>query len=94
MSDEITRQEFNNSIGRLHEEVKSINNCTIQIKADAKYMKESTQQMHQIIFGNSRPGLITKVSNIFTILKIHFWLIGLIVIGLLSTAWFVIRKGV
>jgi len=92
MGDDITRKEFNSSIGRLHEEVKQISDCSLSVKKDAEYMKDAAEKMHQVLFGNGRPGLITKVSNIFTILALHRWLMCAMVLGLLTTAFFIIRK--
>lgn len=91
-ADEITRKEFNNSIGRLHEEVKQIRDCSLSVKKDAEYMKDAAEKMHQVLFGNGQAGLITKVSNLFTILKMHQGIMLIILGGLLTTAYFVIRK--
>lgn len=92
MADEVTKQEFNASIGRLHEKVNAIKTDTALIQQSAKDMKESTDNICRIINGNGKDGLATKVSNIFTILKIHWGIMFVILSGLLTTAFFVIRK--
>jgi len=87
MEDLMKRQECNQSMQRVHERVDTIFQDVAEIKICAKIIKESVQDMHKVIFGNSREGLITKISNIFVTLKIHFWLISIIIIGLFGLAW-------
>ena len=88
---EVTREEFSATVGRLHEKVNAIKTDTALIQQSASHIKESTDNICNALYGNGKDGLITKVSNLFTILKIHWGVMVVILSGLLTTAFFVIR---
>jgi len=94
MPEEVTRQEFTESMRRIHTRIDCINASSIRMEESSKRIEISVDKVCKEMDGNGRDGIKTKVSNIFTVLKIHFWLLSLVFVGLLGIAYFVIRKGI
>ena len=71
MPDEITRQEYNQSLERIHTRIDDIQKTAIQIETSAKHIEESVKDMHKVIFGDGRNGLIAKVTKLFERVSLH-----------------------
>ena len=66
MPDQITREEFNSSVGRLHEETKKISSSVIRIEESTKHSESFMKDIHKLLYGNGSDGFITKVDRKFT----------------------------
>lgn len=93
MPEYVERSEFNQSLNRIHTRVDEIAKVGIQIETSAKIMEKSVSDMHTIIYGNGgKKGLKEKFSAIISAINIQWYLLGLVIAGLIGTAWIVIRK--
>lgn len=81
MADEVTRQECNQSMQRLHERVDEISKCSIEVKTSAKNIESMVKDIHTCLYGDGRDGLITKVSNLWQKVSGIFWLGGVVLIA-------------
>jgi len=91
MADEFSQNRCNESMSRLHSRVDEIRESSIRTEESAKKIGEYVKDIHKSMYGNGKDGLITKVSNLFTMLKVHWGFIWLIVGGILTLAFFIIR---
>ena len=71
MSEPITREEYNDSIGRIHEKVNKISECVIEIATCSKMVKEDVRDMHKVIHGNGDNGLTNKITKLFERVSLH-----------------------
>ena len=94
--DFIKREEYNDSIGRLHDKQndfiqKSIEQST-RIETSVKHQEGLVDKMHGVIYGNGKEGLLSKVSNLFTRVAVNRWLLGIILVCVITTAFLAIRN--
>jgi len=68
---EITREEYQTTMARLHERVDKIAETGIKIETYAKLMKESVDKICTCLYGNSENGLIQKVTKLFERVNLH-----------------------
>lgn len=89
MGDEfVPRKEYTEGQGRVHKRIDDINLSSVRIDESTKRQEEMVKEMHTIVYGNGgRDGLMTKVSNIFKTLQIHWFILSVILLGLISLSW-------
>ena len=91
MTEPITREEFNTSIGRIHEEVKGLTKTSIQIETSTKQIKESVDKMFTCVFGNGQDGLTGKITKLFERVSLHTKLVMLIIGSIIGLAFCLFR---
>ena len=92
MEDYITRTEHNRGIDRLHNRIDPINDSSIRMEESSKRIEDMVKSMHTLMYGNSKEGLIVKVSNLLVRVRTNRWLISVFLVSMLATAGFVIRN--
>ena len=85
MGDEVTRQECNQSMERIHTRVDEISKCSTEVKVSVKNMENIMTDIHKVMYGNGKDGLVTKVSNLWQKVSGIFWLGGVIVVAVIGT---------
>lgn len=65
MSEPITREEYNASIGRIHDKVEEIKTSVIRTEESVKHSESFMKDMHKLLYGNGGDGWITKVDKKF-----------------------------
>ena len=85
-TDYIERPEFNESIGRIHDRVEDIKERTIRIEESSERIEKFGDRIDKLMFGNGRPGLIERVGKLFAHIKTQYFLIGTILIAIISGA--------
>ena len=63
MEDFIKREEYNASIGRIHDKVNEIKESVIRNEEVSRHIETFTQQMHKVVYGNGQDGILTKVKD-------------------------------
>lgn len=86
----VTREECSSSMGRIHDRIDGIDKSVARQEVIVERIEGSVNKMHEVMFGNGREGIITKVSNLLK----DRWIIRAIVLSILGLAFFIIRKGV
>lgn len=82
----ITREEYNQSLERLHSRIDNIDKTTTRIEISAQSIKESVDKMFNCIYGtNGKDGLITKVSNLWQKVSGIYWLGSVIIIAFIGS---------
>ena len=92
MDEKISRQEFNESLARIHDKVDSISKSTIVIETSAKAITAAIDKMFICIYGNGQPGLVAKITQLFERISLHTKLIFGITGALLTMAFFVLQS--
>ena len=92
MSD-ITREEYNQSLGRIHDKVDVISEKTTQIETSAKMMQVSVEKICGCVYGNGKNGIISRITQLFERVSLHTKLIMLIMFSILGIAFFIIQQG-
>ena len=65
MAEPITREEYNASIGRIHDKVEEIKTSVIRSEESIKHTEGFVKDMHKLLYGNGGDGWITKVDRKF-----------------------------
>jgi hypothetical protein len=83
----IKREEYQQSMARLHERLDGIATNTTKIEVAAEYISKSVDRMHEAIFGNGKPGALQRITQVWTKISIQWWLIGglMACIGVMAT---------
>jgi len=89
---EITREEFNQSLNRIHSRIDEISKTGTQIETSAKLMKESVDKMCDCVYGNGKSGLMSRVTALFERVSLQTKLIMGIILSILGMAFFIIRE--
>ena len=63
MEDYIKREEYNASIGRIHDKVNEIKESVVRNEEVSRHIETFTQQMHKVVYGNGQDGIIAKVKD-------------------------------
>ena len=63
MEDYIKREEYNASIGRIHDKVNEIKESVVRNEEISRHIETFTQQMHKVVYGNGQDGILTKVKD-------------------------------
>ena len=63
MEDYIKREEYNSSIGRIHDKVNEIKESVVRNEEVSRHIETFTQQMHKVVYGNGQDGIIAKVKD-------------------------------
>ena len=61
---------------RVHDKVDSIANDVAQIKVYAQFIKESSDKIHEAVFGNGKPGALQRITQVWTKITVQWWLIA------------------
>jgi len=89
--DFVQKTDHEHSISRVHDRIDKMVESSIRMEESSKRIEKFSADMHSIIYGNGKPGLITQVSNLFTVLKVHKALMLMIVSGILGIAFWIMR---
>ena len=84
----VTRPEYNESIARVHEEIKKIHDSQLLMGKDVKLVVKFGEDMHRLLYGNGRDGFIGNVSKKFTQLFERIGLHSKILVGTFLTGIF------
>ncbi len=87
MAEPITREEFNQSLGRIHDKIDAIGTTSTEIKVSAQMMKESVDKICNCIYGNGKEGLNSKITKLFERISLHTKLITFVVLSILGIAF-------
>ena len=94
----IERQEFMDSQQRLHTRIDEINKAAISVEKSVgliamsvNVIKESSDKVHEVVFGNGKPGLGTRLFNALFQIKLQWVLLAFISFSILGSAFFIIR---
>ena len=88
--DFVGREEFGRSLERIHTRVDEISKSSTSTEISARYIAESVKAMHEIVFGNGKPGILTRVATVCTRVCMQWWVLGIIIVccgGLLFLMW-------
>ena len=88
---EVSREEYNKGQERTHIRIDKINDSSIGIEKSVQHIEVMITKMHDLVYGNGRDGLVTRIGKAFTQLSIHFSLIMLCLGGILTIAYFAMR---
>ena len=61
--DFIKREEYNASIGRIHDKVNEIKESVVRSEESSRHIENFTQQIHKVVYGNGQDGILTKVKD-------------------------------
>jgi len=89
----ISREEFNQSLARIHDKVDIISKTAIQIETASKITQDSVEKICDCVYGNGRGGLTSKITQLFERISLHTKLIMAIILSILGIAFFIIREG-
>ena len=84
----ITREEHQGSMGHIHDRVDNIGKSVASQEVIVERIEKSIDKLHQVMFGNGRDGIITKVSNLIR----DRWIIRIVILSIISMAFFIIRN--
>jgi len=90
----ISREEFNQSLARIHDKVDNIAKTTIQIETSAKMVQTSVEKICECVYGNSKGGLTSKITQLFERVSLHTKLIMGIFFSILGIAFYIIRNSI
>lgn len=90
--DFIKREEFNQTVGRIHDKVDNISKISIQIETSAKMVQTSVEKICECVYGNGKEGITQKLTRLFERVSLHTKLIMGIVFSILGIAFYVIRN--
>ena len=95
----ITREEFMDSQQRLHQRVDDITKASANIDKSVGIILNSINSIenacnktHEVLFGNGKPGMITRLANAFVHIKLQYALVFLCVSGIIGAAIFIVRN--
>jgi len=89
---EITREEYNESIGRIHEKVNLIATDTKIIAKSAERLDKFSEDIHRVIYGNGKTGLSQMITTLFERVSLHTKLVLGMITAILGLAFFIIRS--
>lgn len=88
----ITRPEFNETIGRIHDKIDAIAKTAIQIESSAKTVEKIVEKMGECVYGNGREGITQKLTRLFERVGLHTKLITAIFLSIMGIAFFIIQQ--
>ena len=65
MPEPITREEYNASIGRIHDKVELMKDSVIRTEESVKHSESFMKDIHKVLYGNGGDGWLTKVDKKF-----------------------------
>lgn len=71
MSEPITREECQTSMGRLHQRVDEIKESTIRMEESSKRLEKYGEDMHRLIYGNGQNGMSNRITKLFERVSLH-----------------------
>jgi len=89
--DFVQKTDHEHAIARVHDRIDKMVASSIRMEESSKRIEKFAADMHAIVYGNGKPGLITQVSNLFTVLKVHKAIMLMIVSGILGIAFWIMR---
>jgi hypothetical protein len=88
---EVTRAEHTQAMDRLHQRIDKINESSIRIEESSKRTEKFVSEMHKLLYGNGRDGLITKVANLIECTRVNRRLIFMVLGIFFGIAAFAMR---
>jgi hypothetical protein len=79
-------------MSRIHDRIDIIEKTAVQIETSAKMMEKSVEKICLLVYGNGKDGIMGKIVRNDTRVNIQWWLLGLLIAGLLGTCWVVIKQ--
>jgi hypothetical protein len=93
MAEFVERDEFTQSLERVHTRIDKIAETGIKIETAAEMMEKSVNDMHTIIYGREgKDGMVSKVYGVYARINIQWWLLSTIILGLFGTAWIIMQN--
>jgi len=92
MEEGISREEYTHGQERIHERIDSMDKTTTRIEISAQLMKESVDKMCDCVYGNSKDGLLSKITKLFERVSLHTKLIMSIMFSILAIAFYIIKQ--
>lgn len=92
MVEPITREEFSQTVGRIHDKVDAIKQTTIQIETSTKIVEKSVEKICDCVYGNGKTGLSQKIVQLFERISLHTKLIMGILFSIVGMAFYIIRQ--
>jgi len=84
--DFIKREEYNASIGRIHDKVNEIKESVVRNEESSKHIEIFTQQIHKVVYGNGQDGIIAKVKDACGMARGNRTLIILVLVAIIGGA--------
>jgi len=91
MSEPIQREEFNQSIQRVHDRIDKVESTTARIEVSASNIEKAADKLYATMFGNGKDGVIAKLAALSTRIKLHEGLLFFILMSIVGGACFVVR---
>jgi len=82
----IQREEYNASIGRIHDKVDEIKESVVRSEESSKHIERLTQQMHKVVYGNGEDGILAKVKDACGMARGNRTLILLVLVAIVGGA--------
>ena len=79
-------------MNRVHIRIDEIKESSIRIEESSKRIEQFVNDIHKVIYGNGRNGLIIKLNNAITKVNLNRWLLGIMILGLFSIVFFVLQN--
>ena len=90
--DFIKREEYQNTMERLHQRVDKISETGIKIETSVNLMKESVDKMCECVYGNGKSGLTQKITQLFERISLHTKLLTAVILSVLGMAFCIIQN--
>ena len=90
--DYISRPEFRDTTEKLFGVVNRVEKTTEKTAGVVEGMAKTVDKMFNVVYGNGKPGLVTQISNLFTMVNLDRWLLRALVLSLLSLIFFIVRQ--
>lgn len=87
----VQRAEYNESIGRIHDKVNNIDKAVARIEVCTDLMSKNTDKIYNVVFGNAKDGLVTKISKMWDTMNKQWFAIVAGMSVIIGTAVFIIR---
>ena len=71
MPEQVTREECQISMARLHQRVDEIRESTIRMEESSKRLEKYGDDMHKLIYGNGQNGMANKITKLFERVSLH-----------------------
>lgn len=86
MADEFSKDECQKAMERIHSRIDTISNSAIEIKTNVVHMRDIVDKLYNIIYGNGKDGLATKISRNADAHKVNFLIIRILITAILGSA--------
>lgn len=93
MPEPITRPEFNEAIGRIHDKIDSIAKTGIQIEVSANLMRVAVDKICDCIYGtNGKEGMTVKIAKMFERIGLQSKLIFFMLTSIVGISFYILQS--